>query len=152
MSQSYIDNEIDKVSRDYEFPLNLAMSAAWVLGNLKGINLKIFNMQKESSLSDYFVIGSANNATQANAMATEIGRQIKRLGHNLISQEGVRHSDWILLDAGDILVHIFIESARDVYGLDQLWKQNPKEEIPQEFYFSGDDEKAEENNDEKNYF
>ena len=82
MSRDYITNEISKIidSKEFEAPLDLAMSSAWLLGNYKGINLKILDMTKTSSLSDYFVLASASNTTQAKAMADEISYQLKNGG------------------------------------------------------------------------
>ena len=63
MSADYVSVEVGKVYNDesLEFPLNMAMSAAWILGNKKGLNLKVFNVSGKSSLADYFVLASATN-------------------------------------------------------------------------------------------
>ena len=71
MSNDFINKEIDEIMEDkaFEFPQNSAMSSAWILGNFKGTNLKVLKMSKEFSLTDFFVIGSAQNSTQSKAMA-----------------------------------------------------------------------------------
>ncbi|MFZ8933823.1 MAG: ribosome silencing factor [Bacteriovoracaceae bacterium] len=142
MSNAYNNIEIDKIidSEQFEFPLNIAMASAWVMGNLKGSNLKIYDMSEKSSLADYFVIGSMSNSVQANAAAEEISFQLKRLGYPSKSIEGKDGADWVLLDHGDIIVHIFLDVSRDNYALDQLWGDCKQVEIPQEYYFSGSDE------------
>src|SRR5690606_703851 len=108
MSSEYINNEVDKILKDkkYPYPLNIAMASAWLLGNLKGVNLKILDVGKQSSLADFFILGSATNTTQAQAMAAEVILQMKRAGHEIVSREGMNSgADWILLDIGDIIVH-----------------------------------------------
>ena len=86
MSNEFINKEIDEIMEDkaFEFPQNSAMSSAWILGNFKGTNLKVLKMSKDFSLTDFFVIGSAQNSTQSKAMADEICFQLKRFMMNLM--------------------------------------------------------------------
>jgi ribosome-associated protein len=142
MSSEYIKQEINKIMTDdsLEFPLNIAMATAWIMGNFKGINLKVLNTQKTSSISDYFVLASATNQTQAKAMAEIISKELAAYDFEAISKEGMSvTSDWILLDFGDIICHIFLETSRDVYNLEALWKDAEAVEIPQSYYFSSED-------------
>jgi ribosome-associated protein len=153
MSKEYIEKHVNEIMEDKEigFPKNMAMASAWVLGNLKGVNLKVMDTSKTSSLSDYFVLCSATNITQAQSMAEEVLVQLKRHGYQALSKEGwAVDSDWILLDMGDIIVHIFLENSRTVYDLDNLWLEAKPVEIPQEYYFSS--EEAEAALDDKDYF
>lgn len=155
MSTDYISKEIDKIANDtsLEFPLNLAMSSAWILGNLKGVNLKVLDTKSFSSLGDYFIVASASNVTQAQAMAEEVLNQMIRLGYQPKSTEGLRGADWILIDMGDILVHIFLESSRPAYDLENLWTNATAVEIPQDYYFSSDDMPAAKKDDDgSDYF
>ncbi len=140
MSRKFIEKEVDKIIKDKSFkePQNIAMACAWILGNFKAINLKVLNVNKQSSLTDYFVLGSSTNPVQANAMADEIVRQLKRLKYNPVSQEGADKTDWILIDLGNVIVHIFSESSRDFYKLDELWLNATPIDIPQSYYFSSD--------------
>lgn len=151
MSESYIQAEFDKVysSSKYPAPLNSAMACAWVMGNFKGFNLRVLDTSKRSSLSDYFIICSASNPTQADAMASEILFQFKRHGILPVSSEGMRGSDWILLDLSDVIVHIFVDTAREAYGLDELYASAPPVKVPEEFYFSSPEETG---GDNKGYF
>lgn len=152
MSRDYISQEVEKIFSDerYKFPLNMAMSTAWILGNYKGINLKILDMQENSSLSDYFILASATNLVQASSMAEEVLFQMKKKGFRALSSEGLKGSDWVLLDLGDIIVHIFVGPAREVYDLDGLWKSSDNIAIPQEYYFSS--ENPQQGPDNKGYF
>ena len=155
MSNEFINNEIDKIfnSKEFDFPLNISMASAWILGNLKGINLKVLDMQKTSTLADYFVLASATNIIQAKSMAEELSFQYRRLGFPLLSKEGMSDSDWLLLDSGDVITHIFLESSRDVYGLEELWSKAPTVKIPEDYYYSSE-KSIEVNNskDERDFF
>lgn len=151
MSKEFVDKEIEKIIEDKEltYPKNMAMACAWLLGNLKGINLKVLDVSHTSSLSDFYVLASATNSTQASAMADEIIRCLKKHGMSFLSKEGTSGSDWILLDAGDVIIHIFLEASREVYGLETLWEEAQSVSIPQSYYFSSEDAEAAEKIDDK---
>ncbi len=154
MSNEFITKNVDEIAakETYEYPLNLAMAATWILGNFKGINLKVIDTKNVSSLADFYVVASATNTSQASSMADQVCAQMKRKGINVVSKEGDNkdNSDWILIDLGDFIVHIFQESSRDVYDIDGLWSA-PQVEIPNEYYYSNDSE-LNDSDDEKGFF
>lgn len=156
MSREYVTKEVTAIYNDknFEAPLNVAMAAAWIMGNFKGINLKVLDLRKTSGISDFFVLGSAGNPTQAAAMAEEISFQMRNLGLEAISREGLKQStDWILLDYGDVIIHVFHEPARMVYDLDTLYKNALSIEIPESYYFSTpESERRGGSDDGRNYF
>lgn len=157
MSQEFISKEVTKIveGNDYEYPLNLAMGAAWICGNFKGHNLKVLKVAGMSSLADYFVLASASNVTQAKAMAEAVLVELKKHGAKSLSKEGMPQTDWMLLDLGDIIVHIFLDISREVYDLDGLWRDAQIMEIPQEYYYSSDEANAAgatEKKEEKDFF
>lgn len=157
MSQTdYISKEVEKIisNKEFAYPMNMAMASAWMLGNLKAFNLKVLNTEKSSSLADFYIIGSATNITQAQAMAETIMVQLKKHGANPRSTEGTKGADWILIDLGDIIVHIFLDTARSVYDLDSLWATATVVDIPQDYYFSSEDEgdQGSGSNDGSEYF
>lgn len=154
MSNEFIDKNVKEIiqNKAYKEPLNYAMACAWICGNFKGINLKVLDMQNKSSLGDYFIIASATNNSQASAIGEEIVKQMKQNGLNILSKEGLNSgADWLLIDLGDFIVHIFQETARAVYDLDTLWNA-PSIEIPNEYYYSSDFEEKKEDNSPKGYF
>ena len=148
----YVQAEAKKIfeNKKFAFPENQAMVAAWIAAHFKGEALKVFDMRKHSSLSDYAVLATALNPTQARAMADEISANLKHLGATLYSYEGYESADWILLDMGDTIIHIFQLAARDIYDLDLVFAKNAQVKIPEEFYFA----KAQEGkkDDLKGYF
>ena len=85
-------------------------------------------------------------------MVDEISHSLKNNGANIVSYEGYESADWILLDTGDIVVHIFTGPARDVYDLDMILAKNPQVKIPEEFYFGKPTTVSNEKPDLKGYF
>lgn len=151
---AYVQNEVQKILEDknYEFPLNQAMASAWILAHFKGINLKVFE-SKGSSLCDYNIIASAQNPMQARSMVDEIQASLRASGAKTFSLEGMDEAEWILLDMGDVIVHVFLETSRDVFDLDMLWKDYKQIAIPQEFYFASNDQaKTKKDDSPENYF
>lgn len=151
-ANEFITKNVNEIYNDknYEFPLNAAMASAWILGNFKGINLKVLDMKKTTSLADYFIMASASNMTQAMAMADTAAKELRKCGMEILSKEGFNASaDWILIDLGDVIIHIFQETARGVYDLDNLWDV-PSIEIPNEYYYSEESESKQD--EEKSYF
>jgi ribosome-associated protein len=150
----YVLGEVTKITENtqFEFPLNHAMASAWILANYKGDGLKIFDLKKISSLWDYSILGTAQNATQARAMADEISGNLRAVGAHIVSFEGYDSADWILIDTGDILVHVFNGPSRDVYDLDIIYARNPQVKIPEEYYFGTATNVATEKADLKGFF
>ena len=149
MSKEYVEKNVDQIMSEKEFPLNMAMSCCWILGNFKGINLKLLDVSKCSSLADCYILASATNPTQAKSMADEIIYQMRRKGYRASSKEGQENdSERLLLDLKDIIVHIFQENSRPAYDLDNLWNEAETVEIPHSYYFS-DRELQEQQQDDK---
>lgn len=95
---------------------------AALLDSKKAEDIRVINIAKLSALADYFVIASASNSSLAQALSDEVEEMMsKELGIEPKRIEGYQGASWILLDFGDILVHIFYREARQYYGLDKLW-------------------------------
>ncbi len=139
MANDYLQKELNKILSDqrWPFPLNHALSAAYVLAHFKGENLKVFDMTRGSAMCDYNVVATAQNPMQARGMADEISRQFRALGTEIRSYEGYGSADWILIDLGDVIIHVFQENTRGAYDLDHVFGERPQIQIPEEFYFSG---------------
>lgn len=87
----------------------------------KGENAVILDMEPVTTLADYFVIVSAKNYKQGQSIANEIEDKGVELGLTVLHREGYREGEWILLDFGDIVCHVFTGEARTFYGLEDLW-------------------------------
>lgn len=87
----------------------------------KARDIVIMNMQGIMSSTDYFVICSANTATQVRAIADNIEEVMDEAGIAFNHKEGYREGEWVLLDYGDVVVHVFMQEAREYYALEHLW-------------------------------
>ena len=88
-NKNYLNEEVDKILKcsDYQYPLNIAMVVSWLILQLKGDNLKVLDMKKNSSLSDFFILANAKNHIQAEAIIDIICMQMKRKGYKIKSKE-----------------------------------------------------------------
>ena len=87
----------------------------------KAGNIVIMDMRGLSFSTDYFVICSAPTATQVRAIADNVEEELDKENINFGHKEGYHEGEWILLDYGDIVVHIFKNENRDYYALEKLW-------------------------------
>ena len=153
MSNDHIAKELKKIMTTQKYPENAALATAWVIAHFKGINIKIYDAKETSSLCDYNIVASAENIIQAKAMIDAMVRNLKDHKLDIISLEGMGEAEWILLDLGDVIIHIFQEITRDVFDLDSLWHDQIQLPIPQSFYFGSDEgQVAPKANSTANYF
>ena len=83
----------------------------------------LLDVQKILSITDYFVIASGNNSRQVKAIVDEVNKKVKLAGSMPPRQvEGLGELEWVLLDYGTFLVHVFSNEARSLYGLERLWE------------------------------
>lgn len=87
----------------------------------KSWDIVILNMEDSSMMADYFVICSARNNRQAQSIADNIEEQMEKHGYDVRHVEGYREGKWILIDAGEVVAHVFVEQDRQYYDLENLW-------------------------------
>lgn len=97
----------------------------------KALDIKILEIGKLSSIADYLVIASGRSDKQTQAIADSIRKGLKKFGKAL-DVEGLKEGNWIVIDYGDVIVHIFQEEVRRYYNLDELWIAAPSLEVPEE--------------------
>ena len=85
-------------------------------------DIRVLDLRDITSFADYFVICSGSNARQIQAIADEIQLRLKKLGEHAHSIEGFENAEWVLMDYGDYLIHIFSDKARVYYDLERLWR------------------------------
>lgn len=102
-----------------------------------GENVRILDLTPFSSFTDFFVVCSGYSNRQIQAMADHISSTLKRQGTAPISVEGYSEARWILIDFGDVVVHLFQDSLRDFYSIEDLWAKAPRIPIPAEFLGPG---------------
>ncbi len=88
----------------------------------KATNVRVLDLRDVTSFTDYFVICTVSNPRQGHAVCEEVEKGLKEMGERPVSIEGYDPAEWILMDYGDFLVHIFSESARSFYDLERLWR------------------------------
>lgn len=89
----------------------------------------VLDLQGISPLCDYFIISSAPSVRQVKAIADAVKDRLEELDVQLLRQEGLREGRWILLDYGDLVVHVFVTEDRDHYRLERIWKDAPTLDI-----------------------
>lgn len=89
----------------------------------KGRNILVLDLQGVSSLTDYVVIAEGNIDRHTRALAIAIKHKLHELGIGPLNIEGEREGDWIVLDYGAIVVHLFVPDLRETYALEQLWHE-----------------------------
>jgi len=87
----------------------------------KGEDIKVLDISKISSIADYFVIATGNNLSQIRAMADEVDEKLAKAGFMAKYMEGYQKAEWILLDFGAIIVHLFNSENREFYDLERIW-------------------------------
>lgn len=92
------------------------------LEDKKAIDIKAIDISNISVMADYFIVASASNINQLNAMQDEVGRVLYEQGIHAKSIEGNRQSTWVLMDYEDVIVHLFDEEDRLFYDLERIWK------------------------------
>ena len=102
-------------------PKEMALLAAKALSDKKGREIQVLEIGELTTLADYFVIATGNNNTHVRALADELEEKLKGEGLPPARVEGYRSNSWILLDWGNVVIHIFTQEGRDFYDLDHLW-------------------------------
>lgn len=87
----------------------------------KATDINVMNVSKQTSIADYFVIVSGNSSSQTMSIADEIDRKMAEINATEYLKEGYQSGRWILLDYGNIIVHVFHKEEREIYKLEKLW-------------------------------
>jgi len=107
--------------------LDLAREIALFLEEKIGEDIVLIDIKEQAFFTDYFVICSASSARRAETIAEGIKGELSLKGIRHWHIEGKRDALWVLIDYGDVIVHIFHEKTRDFYNLERLWHDAPKE-------------------------
>lgn len=107
-------------------PAEMAHTLVEVASDLQAEDIVMLDISRVTTFADYFVILSANTDRQIRAVRDDMVRRLKELGVALGHSEGTAISGWLLLDFGDVIVHIFGPSEREFYQLEELWSRAPQ--------------------------
>ena len=123
--------EIPNVSTPFEEvdpDVQLAIRCA---ADKKALDIKVLDLRQIASFTEFFIIASGANQRQVQAIADEITEQLKKQLNSRPSRaEGYNAGEWVLLDFGDFIVHVFDKDAREFYDLERLWRDAQKVELP----------------------
>ena len=111
--------------------LELARITVGAAANKKAREIVVLDVSDQLAITDCFVIASAPNERQVQAIVDEVEERLRLAGHKPIRREGAREGRWVLLDFVDIVVHVQHAEERGFYGLDRLWKDCPKIDFPE---------------------
>lgn len=108
--------------------VKLALTCA---GEKKAFDLRALDLREIASFTEFFIIASGSNQRQVQAITDEIEEQLKKqLKAKPVRTEGYSSAEWVLMDYGDFIVHIFEQKAREFYDLERLWRDARRVELP----------------------
>ncbi|HEV2827950.1 MAG TPA: ribosome silencing factor [Pyrinomonadaceae bacterium] len=111
-------------------PILMALAAA---AEKKALNVVVLDLREIASFTDFFVIANGTNERQVQAISDEVVETLKKAGTPVTRVEGYNSAEWILLDYGDFVMHIFNEKARAFYDLERLWRESKRVALPPEY-------------------
>lgn len=103
-----------------------ALACARAALEKKAADVAMLDVRDLTSLADWFVIASGRSDTQVRAIAEAVEEACRQLGRRPLAVEGLRHGQWVLLDYGDVVVHVFYSPLREFYDLERLWSRAPR--------------------------
>jgi ribosome-associated protein len=107
----------------------LARRAAELMVDKKALDVVLLDVRGMTSYADWFVLGSGESERQVGATAEYLREKLREEGFRLIGAEGFETGNWVLLDFGEVVVHLFFTEVRAFYDLDGLWSDAPKEKV-----------------------
>jgi ribosome-associated protein len=109
--------------------VEMVKTAFNALSDKKGEDITIIDIQKVSVMADYFIIASGTNSSQVQAMVDNVENELGRKGFVCKQMEGYRSANWILMDYGDIIIHVFDRENRLFYDLERIWRDGKTIEL-----------------------
>lgn len=113
-----------------------AFMSVQAAANKKADTIKVLDIGDVSSISDYFVVCSGMSDRQVQAIADSVAIELRDQGYTPISMEGYREGRWVIVDFGDVVVHVFMDALRDYYDIESLWQNARRVPIPQELFIT----------------
>jgi len=91
------------------------------LEDIKGFDITVLDVSHLTAMTSYMIVASANSSRQAKSMAQNVQEKLRQKGTTIYGIEGEKEGEWVLLDLGDIIVHVMLPTTRAYYNLEQLW-------------------------------
>lgn len=112
-------------------PRELALLAAAAAAEKKATDIVVLDVGETLVITNYFVVATGGTARQVSAIIDEVEATLKAAGARVLGREGEREGTWVLLDYGDVVVHVFQPEERQFYRLEKLWSDAGRIEIPE---------------------
>ena len=110
------------MSKELQNAKKMASIAYHALAEKKGEDVRVIEITEIATFADYFISADGNNPSQISALVDNVEEQLSKAGFEPKRIEGVRNSNWVLMDYGDIIVHVFSKEDRLFYDLERIWK------------------------------
>lgn len=123
-------------------PKDYALLAAEAAADKKASDIAVLDVHSILVVTDFFVIATGNTDRQVKVIADEVEARLKAAGLRPIGREGEREATWVLLDFGEVIVHVFQPAERDFYRLEHLWADAPRLALPAEVAGDSPDREA----------
>ncbi len=117
--------EVDKMENKSLVMAKLAIEA---LEDKKAEDIKVIDISEVSVIADYFIIAGGSNRSQIQALCDNVDEKLGRAGFSAKQREGYDSANWVLLDFGDVIVHIFDKENRLLYDLERIWRDGKQVE------------------------
>jgi ribosome-associated protein len=134
MAPERVSSESGRTTTRQDPSRQKALSCARAAIDKKAEHVKVLDLSDLSGFTDYFVICSGTSDRQVQAISDSVEHTMAHEGRELLSVEGYAEGRWVLMDFGDVVVHIFLDALREYYDLETLWADAPRIQIPSEFY------------------
>ena len=105
----------------YKMHYNIEKTIHKVLSDNKAKDITKINLEKKSSIADFMIICSGTSNRHVISLSNYLVEALKKENLNTLNVEGIRNGDWVLVDAGDIIIHLFRSEVREYYGLEKMW-------------------------------
>lgn len=96
----------------------------------KGTEIVVLNVQKQTFITEYFVVATSQNERHSRAIAEEAEARMKEIGAPAVGREGLDTGTWVLVDFGDVVLHVLTPREREFYGIERLWADAPRVRTP----------------------
>jgi ribosome-associated protein len=108
--------------------LDKAFLCMKIIKERKAVDPILFEVGKMTDLSDYFIIAGGNSSRQVQAISQHVARRMREEGFRPYGVEGEQEGHWVLMDYGDVVIHVFYQPVREFYDLEGLWIEAPRVE------------------------
>ncbi len=126
------EEEPEQPERAVLEPEEAVMAAAKAAGERKATDMVVLDLRKIASFTDFFLICTGTNPRQVQAISDAVQEHLRAAGKRPLHTEGYSSAEWILLDYGDFIVHVFSSASRRFYDLERLWRDAERREIKDE--------------------